>query len=117
MHKIPHLNIILVILFVLIGASIGYAGWKSLSTGQGVKNLSTNSAQHQGYHVESATNKNSDLDTFDTSDWKTYRNEKYGFELGYPNEWQIEEMSIYPFGITISPSKNDSVILIIYPIN
>ena len=27
----------------------------------------------------------------DTSDWKTYRNEKYGFEVKYPNNWSVKE--------------------------
>ena len=29
--------------------------------------------------------------TLDTSDWKTYRNEIYKFELKYPKDWMIED--------------------------
>ncbi len=31
------------------------------------------------------------VDKIDTSNWKTYRNEEYGFEVKYPEEWMLEE--------------------------
>lgn len=30
-------------------------------------------------------------ETIDTSNWKTYRNEQYGFEVRYPQDWNVEE--------------------------
>lgn len=39
--------------------------------------------------------------TTDTTNWKTYRNEKYGFEVKYPSSWTIEDKSF-----TYSPDRN-----------
>ena len=30
----------------------------------------------------------------DTSDWQTYRNEEYGFEFRYPNDWMVTETKL-----------------------
>jgi len=29
--------------------------------------------------------------TLDTSNWQTYRNDEFGFEMKYPSNWEIEE--------------------------
>ncbi|MCH7605344.1 hypothetical protein IID24_05145, partial [Patescibacteria group bacterium] len=31
------------------------------------------------------------FDSSDTSTWQTYRNEEFGFEFQYPNDWQVDE--------------------------
>jgi hypothetical protein len=97
--------------------SIGYAWWENWNRSKEVKKLNANPVRLQDHAIESVSNKNSETGTLDTSSWKIYYNEKYGFEIKYPIGWKIEEMSTYPFGITVSPSKTDFAILFIYPIN
>lgn len=34
---------------------------------------------------------NEPVEVEETNDWKTYKNEEYGFEVKYPTEWHLEE--------------------------
>ncbi|MFA6215152.1 MAG: hypothetical protein WC768_01115 [Patescibacteria group bacterium] len=50
-------------------------------------NLDVNQAVNQNLNTNIATT----TEEIDISDWKTYRNEEYGFEFKYPEDWKIQE--------------------------
>jgi len=57
--------------------------------------VNTNQNQNTNTKVEANANTNvaTTTEEIDTSNWKTYRNEEYGFEFKYPEDWKIDFLS------------------------
>lgn len=47
---------------------------------------------------------NTNTNTSDTADWKTYKNEEYGFEVKYPEDLRVEEKSNLSLPLVFSSS-------------
>ncbi|MEK7080650.1 MAG: hypothetical protein AAB925_02380 [Patescibacteria group bacterium] len=49
--------------------------------------------------------------TTETAGWKTYRNEKYGFEFNYPKEWHLWEANSFLGLVIIYPNDKSEQVL------
>jgi len=81
MTKEKILKILLVIFGVIMISAVGYGIWKMNQD----KKISSKTP-------ELVTPQKVQTQEIDTSDWKTYRNEEYGFEMKYPKEWKVTEV-------------------------
>jgi len=73
--------IITVVLIVLIVG--GFWVWKNNQ-----EKVKMSQQQNQSQNEKQAQNQQTEVNT---SDWKTYRNEKYGFEMKYPDTFLLKE--------------------------
>jgi hypothetical protein len=71
------------IAFVLLALGAGFWAWK--------KQVNWITSQDQIKKEEIAKTNTDVTDTSDTFDWKTYRNEKFGFEVKYPSVFKIND--------------------------
>jgi hypothetical protein len=88
MSRILHLRGGLAIVFVLVAVIIGYTGWRSF----GNRNRSENPGDSLNKPI---TTNNSNTSEIDISNWETYLDTRYRFEVRFPADWEFESPSYF----------------------
>lgn len=79
--------IVVVAIAVILALVIGVCFW----VWKNEKNAARQEVQNQ--EQQQNEQKENEQDVIDMSDWKTYRNEEFGFEVGYPKDWEVDVQS------------------------
>lgn len=101
MNRKNLVTILVIVFIVLAGIAIYFATTKNVGWSAPIQKVTQEALQLSG-------SRQSGIQFADkTSSWQTYRNEKYGFELKYPNYWTFSERNIggNDVGIRFESSK------------
>jgi hypothetical protein len=101
---------------VVLVVALGVAGWFfSIKQSQKNTEVKNENQQEEKQVVKEDSQKQGEekveeLKTtdIDTSNWKTYRNEEFGFEVKYLEEWEVEKMkfaTIWPAPVPVNCKK------------
>ena len=84
-----------ILIIVIVAVAAGLGGWylvkRQVTSDKGQGVLQNNTPQ--ATTPPSVAQQPSQPSAPDVSNWQTYRNEKYGFEVKYPQDWEFEDIS------------------------
>ena len=89
------LFVVVAALLMIVSAGFGFTRWPSLQDDQPTPQAEPDGKlddENEGAGAETPSPVESATLEVDTPDWKTYRNEVYGFEIEYPEDWLLYEV-------------------------
>ena len=99
---------LIIAIIVILALGIGFGIFlEAKKSKQSNKNQITETSQSQtSSELSQSTSGQNQEGQIDTSNWKTYRNEKYGFEFKYPADAEVYSDVELSLGITFNKGKN-----------